>query len=1046
MLCATCSFDSPEGMRFCGQCGKPLVSACDPSSGTHSAERRQVTVLFCDIVESMALSERLDPEDLREILLGYQRAANQVVERFGGHTAQHLGDGLLVYFGYPVAHEGDPRRAVHTGLGIVDAIHELNDSLERDWRVRLAVRVGIHTGAVVAGEIGSGEVRERLALGQVPNVAARLQSLAEPGTVVVSGTTWSFIQGFFNAQPLGPQSLKGIARPVEVHRVLEESGVRNAFELAMARGLSPMVGRQDELSVLLGALEQVREGRGRVVQVVGEAGLGKSRLIHLLRTRAAGDLRWLVCRCSPFLQQSPFAPVADLLQGAFHLQPGELPASQLRGMAEGLASLGLPSEESLPLLAPLLGISVEEQEGFLGLTAQRRKEKTLEALRALLSALAEREPVIFAVEDLHWIDPSTLELLESLVRNGLRDRILVLLTFRPVFTPPWGAGGFVAQVKLDRLQDREVEVLAQGVSGGTLPREVLRQIVSKTDGVPLFVEELTKMVLGSGLLRQAEESFELTGPIAPLAIPATLQDSLMARLDRLSSIREVVQVASVLGREFTWEMIRATCALPAMVLQRELEQLVDEELLYQQGTPPGATYMFKHALIQDAAYESLLKSARQQHHLRIAQIFEERFPEVARKRPELIARHYTEGAAADRAVPLWLHAGRHAVAHSAFHEAIAHLERGISLLGALPDGNDRDRLELSLRTLLGSALIATRGYTHSPLEGLYVRAQELCSVSGEDLQLFWVLRGLWIFRLVRVELAQALDLGRRMMEIAEAREAPPLLFEAHLTLALSHFYLGELGDALAHLESGIALDSPDRDRSATFATGQDVAVTTVSMSALVLWQTGRFSQAVQRSSTAIEMARAIGHPYSLADALSSATRLHYLLRDPEAVEPMAADLLALSEEKGFQHIASYGYAYLGWAYVVGGDPARREAGFEHIHRGLSSFRASGALLSQLKVLFLLVEAHLHAEQTAEAERLLLEIRRILKGVDDRFFWLPELFRLEGTLALASPESYGRQQPEHCFRRALVLARRQGSKPFAMRAELELALLEDVTAA
>jgi class 3 adenylate cyclase/tetratricopeptide (TPR) repeat protein len=1074
--CPRCNFENPLGFKFCGECGGPLggetasggmtgtpssLPAISPAAPTGirpatstyertyerpitgersvtrdlepAAERRQLTVLFCDVVDSMALSERLDPEELRDVVREYQAVSAAVVERFEGHTAQYLGDGVLVYFGFPVAHEDDPQRAVHTGLGIVAAVAELSRRLEAERGIRLAVRVGIHTGKVVAGQMGTGDTRERLALGQAPNVAARLQSLAEPGTVVVSDATFPLIQGFFVCQPLGPQILKGVSRPMELYRVLQESGVRTLFELAVTRGLTPLVGRHQDLAVLLRCLERVKSGRGQTVLLSGEPGIGKSRLVQMLKEGAAADPhKWLICRCSPYHQGSALAPVIELLSDLCRFAPGDDAAAKA-GKVEGLLGrYGLPLPEAVPLLTLLLGLAVPAGYAPLGLTPQRQKERTLETLVALLLAMAGEEPVVFVVEDLHWVDPSTVDLLDLLLHQGPTVRLFNLFTFRPTYDPPWGPRAHLTQITLDRLSDAEAEALILGVTGGKrLPLEVERQIVVKTDGVPLFVEELTKMVLSSGLLVERGDRYALAGPLPPLAIPTSLQDSLMARLDRLAAVREVVQMGAAIGREFTWDLMQEVCSLDPETLGRELGHLVAAELLYQRGVPPVATFVFKHALIQDAAYGSLLKSARQQYHQRIAAALERRLA-AGEARPEILAHHYSEAGLADRAVPYWLLAARRAAERSANLEAIGHLERGLTLLPGLAAGAERDRQELALRTVLGPALVATRGFAVPEVEANYARAQELCERLGDTPQLFWMLRGLWSFYLVRVSLATALDLGERMMRLAEGRGDRGLLFEGHFVVGLPLFFLGEFAAALEHFESGLALDSPDRDRSSTLITGLDVAVTSLAISGIVLWHLGEPARARERCAEAIAMARASGHAYSLADALSSAAVLHSLRRESAIVRTLASDLLALSEEKGF-HLTTHGKVQLGWAEVEEGE----EEGLERVLAGIADCRAAGARLSEMNFLSKLVEAYARRGRLDDARQTLSEALALVESVGGRFFWKPELHRLRGELALAaeSPE-----EARESFESALAAARGTGSRGLELRAAVSLGRL------
>ena len=611
------------------------------TSSPSDAERRQLTVMFCDVVDSTSLAIQLDPEDLREVIRAYQAVCIEVIQRFDGHIAQYLGDGLLVYFGYPQAHEDDAHRAVRAGLGIVEAMDKLNARLTQERGLRLAIRVGIHTGLVVVGEIGGGGRYEQLALGETPNLAARLQGLAAPDTVVISATTLRLMQGWFDCRVLGPQMLKGVATPVPVYQVIRGSGAQSRLEVAGPTGLTPLVGREQEMGLLLKRWTQVKEGLGQVVWLSGEAGIGKSRLVQVLKDHVANEphLRW-ECRCSPSYQNSAFYPLIDLFQRVLGFASEDSPDEKLRKLEEALAPHPVSSPDVVPLFASPLSLPLPERSPSHSLPPQQQKQKTMEAVLRVLQALAARQPVLFIVEDLHWGDPSTLELLSLLIDQGPTAQILTLLVFRPDFRPPWGFRAYVTPLTLVRLPLHQTEVLAERVAGGKgLPAEVRQQIVAKTDGVPLFVEELTKMVLESGWLRERTGTYELAGSLPSLAIPATLHDSLMARLDRLATVKEVAQLGATLGRAFRYDLVQAVSLWDDATLQHALARLVEAELLYQRGLPPQATYLFKHALIQEAAYQSLLRSRRQQAHHRIAQVLEAQFPDMAQTQPELLAHH-----------------------------------------------------------------------------------------------------------------------------------------------------------------------------------------------------------------------------------------------------------------------------------------------------------------------------------------------------------------------------------------------------------------------
>ena len=743
---------------------------------TTEAERRQLTVLFCDLADSTRLAQQLDPEDLRDVIRAYQATCVEVIQRFAGHVAQYLGDGLLVYFGYPQAHEDDAQRAVRAGLGILAAMGTLNTRLALDQDVRLAVRLGIHTGLVVVGEMGSGGRHEHLALGDTPNLAARLQGLAAPDTVVISDATARLVQGYFTCQDLGTQTLKGIDTPVRLSQVVGESAAQSRLDVAGTSGLTPLVGREAEITLLRERWAQSTEGLGQVVLLSGEAGIGKSRLVRVLTERIVdtGAPR-LTLRCSPYHTNSAFYPVIEHLQRLLHWHREAPPEVRLTTLEQALQTARLPLAEVVPLVAALLSLPVPERYPPLTLSPQRQRQKTQEVLVAWLLAEAAQQPVLAVWEDLHWADPSTLELLGLLLDQVPTARLLLLLTHRPEFRPPWPPRSYVTPLALTRLVRSQVEEMVLRVTGGKpLPAEVVQQIVVKTDGIPLFVEELVKTILESGLVREEAERYVLSGPLPPLAIPATLQDALMARLDRLAPVKDVAQLGAVLGREFSYALLRAVSPLDEAMLQQALAQLVEAELLYQRGPPPQATYIFKHALVQDAAYQSLLRSTRQQYHQRIAQVLEAQFPETAETQPELLAHHYTEGGLGAPAVDYWQRAGERAIARSGYMEAISHLTRGLEVLHAFPDIPERARRELALYTALGVPLQVTRGWAAPEARHAYARAQELCQQMGDTPQLFPVLRGLWRFYQVGGEVQTAYALAEQSLRLAQRLQEPCL--------------------------------------------------------------------------------------------------------------------------------------------------------------------------------------------------------------------------------------------------------------------------------
>jgi class 3 adenylate cyclase len=701
---------------------------------TPDAERRQLTVMFCDLVDSTKLSSQLDPEDYRDMVRAYQRVCSEVITRFDGHIAQLLGDGLLVYFGYPQAHEDDPQRAVRTGLGIIEAIGALHTRLEQDKGIRLAVRLGIHTGLVVVGDMGSQGRQEQLALGETPNVAARLQAIARPNTVVMSADTHRLVQGYFDYEALGHHDMRGVSQPLAIYRVLGDRGIQSRLDVVALKGLTPLVGRDQEVGLLIERWEQAKNGQGQVILLSGEAGIGKSRLVQVLKDHLAAEFhtRW-ECRSFPYYQNTALYPLTNLLQRVLQWRQDDTLKEKLSKLEQELRQYRLPLGETIPLFAPLLSLPIpEDRYPPLTLSPQRQRHKTLESIVAMLLELAEQQPVLFILEDLHWTDPTTLEFLSLLVEQVPTTAIATLLTCRPHFQPSWHHRSYITEMTLNHLSHTQVEQIVTGMTEGKIfPAEVLQQIIAKTDGVPLFVEEITKAILESGQLTAVDGQYELTGALSTSAIPATLQDSLMARLDRLVTAKAVAQYAAVIGRQFSYGLLSTVSQLDAATLQRELGRLVEAEIIYHRGVPPQATYTFKHALIQDAAYESLLKSTRQQYHQRIAQALETQFPETAATQPELLAQHYTEAGLREQAVGYWQRAAQHALQRPAYVEAVSHATRGLAMLTALPDTPMRTQHELDLLITLVQALSDTKGQGAPELAPLFTRAAALCQQVGE---------------------------------------------------------------------------------------------------------------------------------------------------------------------------------------------------------------------------------------------------------------------------------------------------------------------------
>jgi len=1009
-----------------------------PARPAPEAERRQLTVLFCDLVGSTQLSGQLDPEDLRAVVRAYQEAAAEVIQPYEGHIAQYLGDGLLVYFGYPAAHEDDARRAVHTGLGIVQAIAILNARLTARYGAQLAVRLGIHTGPVVVGVMGGGGRPEHLALGETPNVAARLQAIAPANTVVISAVTARLVQGAFALEDLGTHTLHGVAEPMAVSRVRGLLETPSRDEEFFDTGVPLLVGREEESGLLRRRWEQSKAGLGQVVFVSGEAGIGKSALVEGLRAQVRAEgLPRITYRCSPYHTTSTLYPVITHLDHLLQFAPDDPPATRLAKLEEGLRPYGLPLAEVVPLFAGLLSVPLPaERYTALTLTPQQQKQQTLDALVEGLEAEAERQPVLVAWEDLHWADPTTLEALGLIIAQAPTVPMLHVLTYRPEFSPPWPPRSHITPLVLNRLERPQVEALmTQRARGKTLPAEVVQHVVAKTDGVPLYVEELTKMLLTSSLLREEADQYRLTEPLRTVAIPETLQDALMARLDQLQTAKEVAQLGAVLGREFPYELLQAIASQDEETLQAGLAQLVGAELLYQRGRLPRARYIFRHALIQDAAYASLLKSTRQHVHQQIAQVFEARFPALVETQPELVAQHYTAAGCTEQAVIYWQRAGQQASERSAHLEAISHVTTGIELLKTLPETPEHTQQALTLHIALGAALQMTKGGAAPEVEHAYTQAYALCQQVGETPELVPVLFGLWRFYHTRAQLHTARELGETLLRLAQHADAPALTVVAHNALGNTWLCLGALPAARQHLEAGIARYTPEQRRAPVFRIGHDPGVACRAFAAWTLWLQGYPEQALARLHEAVALAHELSHPYSLAFARCWAAMVSQFRRDVLAVHEHAEAAVALSTEQGFANRADMGTSLRGWALAMQG---QGEEGIAQVRQGIVAMRATGAAVLVPYFCTVLAEVHAHLSHTEDGLQALAEAHTLVEQQEERW-WEAEISRLRSILLLRQTET-PQEDAEAWWRRGLDVARRQGAKSLELRAAMSLSRL------
>jgi predicted ATPase len=961
-----------------------------------------------------------------------------MIRRYDGHIAQLLGDGLLVYFGYPQAHEDDALRAVRAGLGMLDVMSELSTRLQHDKGIHLAVRLGIHTGLVVIGDMGEAGRQEQLALGETPNIAARIQGLAPPNTLVVSEATSRLVEGYFTCESLGEPTLRGVPQPLKVYRVLEASGVTSRLDIVQPRGLTPLVGRAQEVGLLLERWAQVKAGHGHVVLLTGDAGIGKSRLVQVLKDHVANEphVRW-ECRSAEYSQNTALFPVTDLFQRLLQFQAEDTPNEKLAKLEQMLSQYRLPLEESVQLFAPVLSLPLPEHHSPpINLSPQRMRHRTLEALVAILLELAEHQPVLFILEDLHWTDPTTLEWFNLLLDQTPTASLLVLLTCRPHFQPAWHHRSYLTEITVNRLSHAQVEQIVAGMTDGkTFPTAVLQQIIAKTDGVPLFVEEITKSLLESGQLTAVDGHSERTGAFSTCAIPATLQDSLMARLDRLVTAKAVAQYAAVIGRQFSYELLQAVSQVDKAMLQHELGRLVEAEIVYQRGLSLQATYTFKHALIQDAAYQSLLKSTRQQYHQQIAQVLEAQFPDICETQPERLAHHYTEAGLIEQAILYWQQAGQRASDRSAHLEAISHFTTGVELLKTLPETPDRTQHALTLYNGLGAALQMVKGFTAPEVEQAYTQAYTLCQQVGGTPEVPKVLLGMWRFYFSRSQFDTARELGDTLLRLAQGAHDSALAVLAHYALGHTWLCLGALPAALQHLEAGLAHYTPDQRHAPAFRIGHDPGVACHFHAAVTLWLLGSPAQALARVHDGLALAHALAHPFSLAYAQCWSAYVYQCRRDVLAAQEHAEAAVVLATAQGFPQWAAVGTSARGWALARQG---QGEEGMAQVRQGIAAWRATGATVYVPSLCTWLADVSDSLDSPDEGLQALAEAHTLVGQHDERM-WEAEIYRLRGVILLRQPGT-PQAEAETWLQRALDVARRQEAKSLELRAAMSLSRL------
>jgi class 3 adenylate cyclase/predicted ATPase len=1037
------------GSKFCNQCGAALSDETSaevvpqdekiveqkPAEVTAAleGERRQLTLMFCDMVGSTELATRLDPEDMREVLRAYQDCCDAIAEGFRGKIVQYLGDGVLMYFGYPQAQEDAAEQAVRAALALIQAV----DTLQM-YGTTLRTRIGIATGMVVVGDlIEAGDNKELTAIGETPNLAARLQSLAEPNSVVISDLTRRLVNDLFEYRDLGRHSLKGFEAPVRAWLVTNVRGTDSHLEESpVTAGQTQLLGRKDEIDQLLSCVQRTRSGQGQVVLLCGEPGIGKSRVSQALRERLGGEFTVLRYFCSPHYRNTALYPVIDQLQRAAGFEPDDPTQRKLDKLETLLARALNNVSEATPLCAALLSLPTGGRYPPLNLNPKLQKQQTLHMLEAWLNGLAARGPVLAILENAHWLDPTTQEWIGRIIERINTMPVLWMISYRPEFVPPWKNRPYISTMTLTRLNRvTSGQIIDQLCDGKPLPPQVLEQILEKTDGVPLFVEELTKAVLEADYLDDAGDRYVLKGVLPPLAVPSTLQDSLMARLDQLASVKEIIQIGATIGRQFTYELLAQLTRFKEKALIDALEQLIAADLIYAHGKPPRATYIFKHALIQDAAYGSQLRGKRQTLHVRIAKMLEERFPERVRTEPELLAQHYNGAGLTNEALGYWLKAGQRALARSAYREALAHINTAMAMLKDLPEGTERDQHELALQTLLGRISLATKGFSAAATGTAYARARELCSRLGETRQIFPVLYGIWTFHMVRADHATAMEVAQECLQRAHHSEDTAALLMGYRIVGSSYFIAGDCKAAREHLEKALTLYRPHMHNDSVFDYGNDYKTGILDFLSQTLFALGYPDQAQAIATEALHHAEQLDHAYTLGYALHWCNLIAIHRREPGIVQEQAQRLLRLSSDQGFSYWLGMANFQMGSALVEQGEA---DKAIPLIEQGIAGHRSAGSAIVLPMMLYFLARAYTRAGRLTQATEPLQEAIDQAQSTGEHWF-LAELQRFQGELLmLIEPASI--ERAEALFQQALTLAQRQHAKAWQLRAAISLARL------
>ena len=1007
------------------------------SLAVDAAERRQVTVMLSDLVGSTSLSARMDPEDLREVISAYQKCVAETVHRFDGFVARYMGDGIVVYFGYPQAHEDDAERAVRAGLELITAVTALKS------RASLQTRVGIATGVVVVGDLlSSGETQERGMVGKTPNLAARLQGIAEPNSVVICDSTRRLLGNLFELKDLGPRDdLKGVDEATRAWAALRASSIASRFEALHASSMTTLVGREEEFGLLLRRWARAKNGEGQVVLLSGEPGIGKSRLTAaLLESVLAEPHTCLRYFCSPQHRDSALYPIIGQMERAAGLAHDDSPRARLDKLDALLARTSTSAPDAA-LFAEMLSLTNDGRYPTTELMPQLRRQRTLEALTAQMEALTRTGPVLMIFEDVQWIDPTSLEALGRAVDQIRSVRLLLIMTFRPEFDPPWIGSPHVTALTINRLGRPDIEAMISRVVGDKLlPPSIQQDIIERTDGIPLFVEEMTKAVLEAESEGAAEHVVTAV-PSPALAVPSSLHASLMARLDRLGPAKELAQIGAAIGREFSHALLAAVVRKPEGELESALDRLIAAGLLFRQGIPPHATYLFKHALVQDAAYGTLLREPRRALHARIAETLESHFAKTADSQPELLARHCTEAGLIEKAAGWWGKAGQRSLARSALVEAAEQLTRALGQIATLPPSAELRRAEIRLQVALINPLLHVKGYAAPESKAaverarlLIERAEALGEPSEDPLLLFSVLYGSWVASFIAFNGDVMRELATRFLELAKKQGATVPIMIGHRLMGTTLTATGDIAKARAHHDQGIALYDPAKHRPLVTRFGQDAGVTGLSFRSLTLWFLGYPEAALADTDHALKIAREIDQAATLMFALAITNFTRIFCRSCATASARIDELIALADEKGALQRKAEGVTQKGCVLALIGEASDS---VQTITSGITAWQSTGATVWVPLYLSYLAKAYAELGQIDDAWRCIGEAIKTIETTKERWYEV-EVYRMAGEIALKSPERA--TKAEAYFGQALVIARAQQAKSWELRAALSMARL------